>query len=84
MKSDLPAIDAIIDEAICLCREKLNETSESMVSDFMDEFVSRHPDMALAGVAYHLGLMVVLRANCARDEFDQNLATGEAPKDDNV
>ena len=82
MKSDLPAIDAIIDECICLCREKLDETSESMISDFMDEFVSRHPDMALVGMAYHLGLMVVWRANCARDEFDQNLAIGGAPEND--
>jgi len=73
MKSELPGIDAIIDEAICQVRERLAETDESIISDFIDEFVDRHPDMALSGVAYHLGLMVVIRANCARDEFNQSL-----------
>lgn len=77
MKSELPGIDAIIDESICMVREEWNRTDEDTISDFMDEFIERHPDMRLSGLAYHLGLMVVTRANCAQDEFDQGLVEDE-------
>ncbi len=77
MKSELPGIDAIIDEAICQVRERLAETDETIIADFMGEFVDRHPSMSLAGMAYHLGMLVVTRADCARDEFNQSLVADE-------
>lgn len=68
--SELPAIDAIIDQGVALMRQAISETRERGVLDeteieqCLEALAARFPWGHLIGMAYHLGMLTLIRANC--------------------
>jgi hypothetical protein len=70
--SELPAIDAMIDEGICRVREMRERGNVQVIEDFLTDFIHQYPDFALLGTAYYLGMLVVTRSDCYLEENDLN------------
>jgi len=68
--SDLLKIDVMLDEAICMAREIRENTDEERMESFLHTLVHDHPEFALIGLAYHLGMMLIERNDCELDELD--------------
>jgi len=68
--SDLLKVDSILDECICIVREMRKNADEVHMDSFLHTLVDKHPEFALIGAAYHLGMLLIDRNDCELDELD--------------
>ena len=67
--SDVPAIDAMIDQAVCHIRDMPSLPLEE-VRSFFQGLVDARPELACVAATYHLGGLVMARNTCLREESE--------------
>jgi hypothetical protein len=75
--SELPAIDALIDESVCRCRAVRDAgVDQHEIEQLLRGLAVEHPRLAFIGMAYHLGMLTLVRHDCYVEEnnlMDENL-----------
>lgn len=72
--SELPSIDAMLDQGIAQMREAIEGTSQAgylddvAIQQCLEALAERYPWGHLIGMGYHLGMLTVVRADCAFTE----------------
>jgi hypothetical protein len=66
--SDLPDIDALIDESVCRCRAIRDSSDLYEIDQVLRALAAEHPRLAFIGMAYHLGMLTLVRHDCYVEE----------------
>ena len=68
--SDLPVIDAKIDQAICMVRKLRESYDQDRGERLLDTILEELPELACLAATYHLGMLTLLRGDCLIEEME--------------